>query len=88
MKRQEFSAEELLQSAWKAWSEAAASVDVGDAVPAGYKTSRELQEILGLGKSATQAKIYKLLQANKAESKYFRIMNGGAIKPVPHYRLK
>lgn len=62
----------------------------GDKVPAGWRTSATILKGGQLGKSESTVmhKLSRLVKAEKVEKKLFRIMNGGRILPVPHYRLR
>jgi predicted DNA-binding ArsR family transcriptional regulator len=82
--RKNVTAEKLVASAWAA---ALAGPKVGDKVPAGWHTARELSEMIGKSTTRTYEMLQKALRQGKCERREFRIPAAGTVRPVPHYRL-
>ena len=79
---------EKIMNDWaKALSEVLSSQ--ADKVPKEFKTTKELQPLLGTKHTQTARALRKLIDAGRAESKMFRIQTkSGSVRPVAHYRLK
>jgi hypothetical protein len=82
--RKSVTAEKLVASAWAA---ALAPPKVGEKVPAGWQTSRELCELIGKSDTQTNVLLRKAISQGKCERREFRIPTAGTVRPVPHYRL-
>lgn len=57
-------------------------------VPEDWHTTVELAELLKKSVSTTGKLLCAAIRAGKCERRNFRIRTGGAVRPVPHYRLK
>lgn len=58
-----------------------------EAVPAGFKTAREIGQELGCCYEMAKIKCAQLVEAGLAERKEFRVKWGRGIRALPHYRL-
>ena len=58
-----------------------------EAVPAGWKTAREVGEQLGVCYEMAKIRCKDLVEAGLAERKDFRVKWGRGIRGTPHYRL-
>ena len=70
---------------WLAVLSSASSYQAED-IPEGFKTSAQLCEEFGLGKTAIKTRLRILLEQGKVEKKDFRAETGKG--KIPHYRLK
>lgn len=70
------------------WLKALSETLVSDKVPKGFLTRQEVAKEMGKGIHQTDIFLKRLVSANKAEKKSFRVQTGAGIRPVPHYRLK
>jgi len=70
-----------------AWCAALASPQVGDKVPPGWHTTRELCAMLGKSDTTVGELLRKAVAAGKCERREFRIPAAGTVRGVPHYRL-
>lgn len=59
-----------------------------DEVPKGWETVRQMAQRRGLSRERIQHQMAGFVAAGLVERKKFRIVIGGAIRPVPHYRPK
>lgn len=82
--REKVTAEKLAASAWAA---ALAGPKVGDKVPKGWHTSRELCDMLGKSTTRVGEMLRAAVRLGKCERREFRVPAAGTIRPVPHYRL-
>lgn len=82
--KKKVTAEDLVASAWCA---ALASPQVGDKVPPGWHTTRELCAMLGKSDTTVGELLRKAVAAGKCERREFRIPAAGTVRGVPHYRL-
>ena len=58
-----------------------------EAVPAGWKTAREIGEQLGMCYEMAKLKAKELVAAGLAERRDFRVKWGRGIRGLSHYRL-
>jgi hypothetical protein len=85
MSKGKVTAEELNASAWAA---ALASPKVGDKVPPGWHTTRELCAMLGKSDTRVGEMLREAVASGKCERREFRIAAAGTVRAVPHYKLK
>lgn len=82
--KKKVTAEDLVSSAWCA---ALACEKVGDKVPPGWHTTRELCAMIGKSDTTVSELLRKAVAAGKCERREFRIPAAGTVRGVPHYRL-
>ena len=59
-----------------------------DEVPKGWETTKQMAKRKGLSVCRIQAQMNNLLAAGLVERKRFRIVIGGVVRAVSHYRPK
>jgi hypothetical protein len=70
-----------------AWCAALASTKMGDTVPPGWHTTRELCTLLGKSDTRVGEMLREAVAAGKCERREFRIPSANTVRGVPHYRL-
>lgn len=75
------------------WREALREVEEekADPIPKGWETSDQIRAKMGgISRACALRNVRKLMAANRAEVKMFKVFVPGrnALMPVPHYRLK
>ena len=83
--KKKVTAEDLVASAWCA---ALACEKVGDKVPPGWHTTRELCAMLGKSDTTVGAMLREAVANGKCERREFRIAAANTVRGVPHYKLK
>ena len=78
-------AEQIEASAWAA---VLTSQQSPDKVPAGWFTAKQIAAKTGKAGSTIGSQLSHAVQQGRCERKSFRILTGGMVRPVPHYRLK
>jgi len=71
-----------------AWCAALAAPKVGDKVPPGWRTARELCAILGKSDTRTYELLRDAVERGTCERRDFRVPAAGTVRAVPHYKLK
>jgi hypothetical protein len=71
------------------WCEVlAAGSATPEEVPPGWFTIVQLSAARGRNESTVGRHVRSMVESGLAEKKVFSIVNGGRVRPVPHYRLK
>jgi predicted transcriptional regulator len=70
------------------WCEALSTQFAEETVPSGWKTSKEIAELLNRSSSRVSEMLATAIRKGTCERKLFRVHNGGTVRPVPHYKLK
>ena len=70
------------------WCAALAAPKVGEEVPEGWHTTRELCAMLGKSDTRIGELLREAIAKGKCERREFRIPAAGTVRGVPHYRLK
>jgi hypothetical protein len=70
-----------------AWCAALASPQVGDTVPPGWRTTRELCTLLGKSDTRVGEMLREAIANGKCERREFRVAATGTVRAVPHYKL-
>lgn len=70
------------------WCEALSTQFAEETVPSGWKTSKQIAELLNRSPSRISEMLNTAIRNGRCEKKLFRVQNGGTVRPVPHYKLK
>jgi len=70
------------------WCAALASPKVGDTVPPGWHTTRELCAMLGKSDTRVREMLQQAVANGKCERREFRVPAANTVRGVPHYKLK
>lgn len=76
-----------------AWAELLDARPEPDGVPDGWMTCRDIAELQrARGVAASESTVYRKLKMladlGRVERREFRVLSGGVVRPVPHYRVK